>query len=313
MAVNHVLVAGLDGPGATEAVDRAIAIAARTGARLTLLDLQASIPGHRRHFRRGDRTVDLQDTLVEGRREAAAALADRARGEGVDVEADVAVGRPIVETVRAVVDRGVDLVLRGAGGPGDGPGLDPATLQIVRKCPAAVRVVREGTHWPTRTIVVAVDPDPDDGARDELNHRLIDLAVEEAAATGAALHLLHVWDVPEESALRSSAFVHVKTSEVDEFVDAVYAEHKARIGRLLDDRPAGGPDIEVHLTKGKPSHAIGAIADRLDADLVVLGTVGRSGIRGLIMGNTAENVLRSVARSVLTLKPEGFESPLHPD
>jgi len=44
--------------------------------------------------------------------------------------------------------------------------------------------------------------------------------------------------------------------------------------------------------------------------LVVIGTVGRSGVPGLLIGNTAEKVLSTVDCSVLTLKPEGFETPI---
>ncbi len=41
-----------------------------------------------------------------------------------------------------------------------------------------------------------------------------------------------------------------------------------------------------------------------------LGTVGRSGIRGLLPGNTAEKVLDTCDCSILTVKPEGFVSPI---
>jgi nucleotide-binding universal stress UspA family protein len=53
-----------------------------------------------------------------------------------------------------------------------------------------------------------------------------------------------------------------------------------------------------------------AFAEKHDADLVVIGTVARGGIPGLFIGNTAEKVLNAVDCSVLTLKPEGFETPI---
>jgi nucleotide-binding universal stress UspA family protein len=48
-------------------------------------------------------------------------------------------------------------------------------------------------------------------------------------------------------------------------------------------------------------------------DLIVMGTVGRSGISGLFIGNTAEKVLQKVDCSVLAVKPEGFVSPVKLD
>ena len=44
-----------------------------------------------------------------------------------------------------------------------------------------------------------------------------------------------------------------------------------------------------------------------------MGTVSRTGIAGLIIGNTAETILRSVRCSVLAVKPEGFVSPVSID
>lgn len=46
------------------------------------------------------------------------------------------------------------------------------------------------------------------------------------------------------------------------------------------------------------------------ADLVVMGTVARTGVAGLIIGNTAEAILEQVNCSVLAIKPAGFKSPV---
>ena len=65
-----------------------------------------------------------------------------------------------------------------------------------------------------------------------------------------------------------------------------------------------------HLVKGVPRREIPALAKRLGADLVVMGTVARTGVPGFFIGNTAETILRSVRCSVLAVKPEGFVSPV---
>ena len=54
------------------------------------------------------------------------------------------------------------------------------------------------------------------------------------------------------------------------------------------------------------------MAQHLAADLIALGTVGRSGIKGLLLGNTAEKVLGTCDCSILTVKPDGFVSPIDP-
>jgi len=54
------------------------------------------------------------------------------------------------------------------------------------------------------------------------------------------------------------------------------------------------------------------LADRLKVDLIALGTVGRSGVEGLLLGNTAENVLAESDCDILAVKPAGFVSPISP-
>ena len=50
--------------------------------------------------------------------------------------------------------------------------------------------------------------------------------------------------------------------------------------------------------------------DDYDCELVVMGTICRTGLPGFFIGNTAETVLQSVDCAVLTVKPEGFVTPV---
>jgi nucleotide-binding universal stress UspA family protein len=68
----------------------------------------------------------------------------------------------------------------------------------------------------------------------------------------------------------------------------------------------------IHMVAGTPGAVLPRLADRLDIDLIVMGTVGRTGLMGLVMGNTAETILRSVRCSLLAVKPEGFLTPVRP-
>jgi nucleotide-binding universal stress UspA family protein len=52
---------------------------------------------------------------------------------------------------------------------------------------------------------------------------------------------------------------------------------------------------------------------KLQADIVVMGTVARTGISGLIIGNTAETILNQLTCSVLAVKPSGFKTPVTVD
>ena len=61
---------------------------------------------------------------------------------------------------------------------------------------------------------------------------------------------------------------------------------------------------------GMPDESIQQIADSRNADLIVMGTLGRTGIPGFFIGNTAERVLSNATCGVLAVKPVGFQSPV---
>lgn len=61
-----------------------------------------------------------------------------------------------------------------------------------------------------------------------------------------------------------------------------------------------------------PWKEIQKVADQTPADLVAMGNVGPSGIKGLLLGNTAEKVLSICPCSLLTVKPDDFVSPIEP-
>jgi len=66
----------------------------------------------------------------------------------------------------------------------------------------------------------------------------------------------------------------------------------------------------VHLVKGNLGTMIPQLAEKEQVDLIVMGTVCRTGLAGFFIGNTAERVLQQVDCSVLTVKPDGFVTPV---
>ena len=68
----------------------------------------------------------------------------------------------------------------------------------------------------------------------------------------------------------------------------------------------------VHLLKGHARDVIPKFAAKQRVELIVMGTVGRTGIPGVIIGNTAEAILNQVECSVIAVKPPGFETPVLP-
>ena len=64
------------------------------------------------------------------------------------------------------------------------------------------------------------------------------------------------------------------------------------------------------VTSGPAEQRIPDVASRIGADVVVMGTFARSGLGGYLVGNTAEKVLASLEASAVTIKLDGFHSPV---
>ncbi len=92
------------------------------------------------------------------------------------------------------------------------------------------------------------------------------------------------------------------------------AEARDQSQENLDELLAGdtleGLRHRIHLLEGEPRVRIPELAQQERIDLIVMGTVCRTGIPGFLIGNTAESVLQQVNASVLTVKPEGFVTPV---
>ena len=80
--------------------------------------------------------------------------------------------------------------------------------------------------------------------------------------------------------------------------------------RNLGKQASSYLEPKTHLLKGSARKEIPALAKRIEADLVVIGTVARTGVSGFIMGNTAETILNQIDCSVLAIKPPGFKTPV---
>ena len=89
-------------------------------------------------------------------------------------------------------------------------------------------------------------------------------------------------------------------------MDSLVDEVSAKLGTEATDyiKPT------THLLKGWPRTVIPDFVNKAKADLVVMGTVGRTGVPEFIMGNTAETILNHINCSVLAIKPEGFKTPI---
>ena len=161
-----------------------------------------------------------------------------------------------------------------------------------------------------RRIMAAIDPDPDDPMRDRLNQPILQLATSLAQQDDAWLNVVNLRSLAEESTLRHSGFARVSEAEVDLLSAREEARSAARFGTSTDACAGhADPMRRLHL-KGRASEILPDHAENEAIGTLVMGTVARTGIAGLFIGNTAETVLAQVKCSIRTVKPEGFVSPV---
>ena len=89
-------------------------------------------------------------------------------------------------------------------------------------------------------------------------------------------------------------------------------ERRADLREFLSKEEVSVARDRIHFIKGNPGVAIPRFAKRRRINLVVMGTVARSGIDGFLIGNTAEKVVSKLDCSLLAVKPDDFTSPVRP-
>ncbi len=184
---------------------------------------------------------------------------------------------------------------------------DHATIKrLLRKCPCPVWVIRP-TEARTQRVLAAVHPDPSEL---ELNRTILELAASMVSLYGGELHLVHAWELYGEATMRSSAFIHTPTAELEVLLANEESSHRKALDALLAGSGLESQPWEIHLHKGPPAEIVRQVVAKYGINLLVMGTVARTGVSGLIMGNTAEAVLNSVRCSVIATKPPGFVSPV---
>jgi len=212
------------------------------------------------------------------------------------------VGEPFVEITRVAPAEGYDMVLAGTRGNGKWEEffVGSTAKRLIRKCPASVWIVKAEHLVPPKVVLAATD-------FSDVSLKAVKEGLKIAQHANAELHLLHIIDskdvpedlisrVPEGSTLRQEINDEA-TRRLDEFVASL------DINRT---------QIQSHLSWGTPWQEIRRIAKHQAVELIVIGTVGRSGVKGLLLGSTAERVLDTCGCSILTIKPDNFVSPIEP-
>ncbi|WP_293007237.1 universal stress protein [Nitrosomonas sp.] len=242
----------------------------------------------------------------------------------IKIQTKVLQGIPFLEIVREVLRYKYDLVVKTTETQ-DWLGhiFNSNDMHLLRKCPCPIWMIKPKTPMSCRRILAAVDvddncPPVELGTRNMLNQMILEIAGSLALSEFAALHIVHAWEAAGESLIRGrTSFTSASDDEIAIYVEQVRVQHKKNLDILIHDVAnslgQGAMDYlkpQIHLIKGMARKEIPILAKQIETDLIVMGTVARTGIPGFIMGNTAETILNQINCSVLAIKPVGFITPI---
>ncbi|WP_207063461.1 universal stress protein [Motiliproteus sp. SC1-56] len=287
------------------ALERAISLARSSEGRLTVMDVISNQPSPAAiRIRLG---LGMNEIVKRYQEQELQALLTDLPPLTYPVRIDVRIGWGFIEAIRAVVEQQHDLLIKPARHGCHRP-LSSNDMHVLRKCPCPVWIDRSSDAVPYRTVLAAVDPI---SGNDDCADKVIDMAARIARGHSARLAVVHAWELYGESMLRDGGF-NMGNVELEELLEETRIEHSQAVAQLLQRHSLAPPEADIHIAKGNPTEVISRIKEKIGADLVVMGTVGRTGIPGFIIGNTAEEVLQRSGCSVLAVKPSGFVSPVTP-
>ncbi|MEX0818197.1 MAG: universal stress protein [Pirellulaceae bacterium] len=287
-------------------LDRAATLAKDNRTRLTVVQVIKEPPSDRLQLDLGGVPLDLEKLAIKEYESRLKKFVAPLKQDGVRVSTKVLVGATHLEVVRDVIANKRGLVIMTAEGKG---GLKErlfgsTSRHLMRQCPCPVWIMKPTRRKRFARILAAVDPDPSDKVRDSLNATILQLASSLAVQDSAELHVAHAWTLFGEHLLRRPG--GLSEWEVRKFARQEAEQQRRSLDALLAQHTDG--TARIHMIKGNADSVIPRIARTEKVDLLVMGTVCRTGIPGFFIGNTAETILGEVDCSVLTVKPEGFVS-----
>ena len=294
MELKSILVATDFSSGSLAAVREAVRLSRWSGSvlhavhvidPLVIDELEEAIPHHRGH---------LRSSVIHDAGRAWRELAKSIPGLDA-VPLEVRVQHRVSGVVQYARELSADLLVMGARGEREGAGVGSVAAGCTRSAPIDTLLVRPEQDGPYRLVMACVDFSP-------TAVRALDLAARVATQDSAALHVVHTFRGPwHELHYRSP------TPEADPHFQREYTQSLQRrlegvgqsLGRSIDYlRP-------TYTLVDCGGHREGIVdhAQQVHADLIVLGTRGRTNLRDFFLGSTAEKVLATSSCSVLAVRP----------
>jgi len=288
------------------AVDKALQIAKRCNARLELFACETQKSRDDRlaaHVASGS-----SDAFIINVRALLEPLAEAARREDVDVCIETDSGGPLhARLLDRLHSTHADLVVKDT----HHHSLPRRTLltntdwELIRGCAAPLLLTRSRPYQFAPAIAAALDPGHANDASGALDRRILDFAQLFAKRLGGSLHLVHAFmpvALAVEAAAGSPALMGFDERVLQELQSARQTAMRALAHSCSPTEP------EIHMQTGAATEVLPRVARDIEADIMVMGAISRSGLQRIFIGSTAERVLEHLPCDVLIVKPADFST-----
>jgi universal stress protein E len=299
-----------DQPG----VRRAAWLAKKTGAELDFLICYYN------EYLSGDRLFDspslekAREEVIQSEKKHLEALAKPLRKEGIVVKTSAVWDHPLHEgIVRHAVSTNADIVIKDTH---HHSAVTRALLtntdwNLIRTCPTRLWLVNPNDIADEPVFVAAIDPMNQHDKPAALDDEILQLSKSLAAKVGGHVHAFHSYD-PRIAVATATANAYIPVSlPFDEIEKQMHEDHQKRFKEITKFHEVD--DDNAHLVAGLTHEELPAIAEKLKADVVVMGAVARNHWKRLFIGATAERTLEHLPCDLLIVKPDWFKTPVDLD
>ncbi len=244
-----------------------------------------------------DHRKELKKQYLADRRMYLDSLAEPLEKQGIKCTIHLTWHRELHEAIELATDEiKPDLVIKriSADATSINPFAMPIDRHLLRNCNAPLLLVNN-KQWTSNPILAAVDPTTTDPAHMKLNHSVVHTGKMLSTISGSKLHAVNAYTAPNIALpydIPNLDYGALKTSTENWHADKMQAFLNSH---QLDK------DV-IHVSEGFVEDAIKKVSEQIEAQVLVIGTVGRTGLMGALIGNTADHILSKLTCEVLAIK-----------
>lgn len=295
------------------ALQRGAELAKENNAKLTLMDVIEVPEGMLNNYKGMISPAEITSLMVQQKIEALQLVADKLVEKGIRATVVVKSGKDFIEIIKYIILKKIDLLIKIANP--DQHSFDSSEFHLMRKCPQPVWLIKPEQNPKNTKVVASIDLSLEKTEEGKaLNRLILDLACSVNEGNNTQVSMLSCWSFYGENSLRYGAFTRISDEELERLLAAEKSAYESHQAKLLNAYAETHADTNITpvLLKGAAADLIPQYVNQESADIVVMGTVGRTGVKGLLIGNTSETILQQINSSVITTKPDGFSSPITP-